>query len=259
MKNKILLLGVGWLGKPLAEALVEQGDDVFVISRSPDNLNLPGVTVMSWGLPLTELKARMGELPVCISALPPAAYFEEGNQFHTWLGDLFSGVSWNQVIAVSSTACYPANGTYSEHDAIHQKSQHSGVDMLVLEELISIYAPRLSILRFGGLFGPKRKPGRYLLTRGVLNDANHLVNATHLNDGVNSILAVLANEKEGNIYNVVSPIHPTRFAFYQAALGEEFDQLEINESDGHGRKVKSDAIQNKLGYTFAYSNPLNAL
>ncbi len=259
MKNQILLLGVGWLGKPLAKALVKQGNEVLVLSRTPHELSLPGITAMPWGLPVTELKERIGQHPVCISALPPKAYFEDGHEFNAWLGTVFSGISWDQVIAVSSTASYPAQGTFMEHEAINQKSPHSGMDMLALEEFIGTYAPRLSVLRFGGLFGPNRKPGGFLLGRGVLKDSNHLVNATHLDDGVNSILTLLAKGATGSVYNVVSPNHPTRLAFYQAALGEGINQLEISESDGYGRKVNSEAIQNELGYTFAYPNPLNAL
>ena len=72
-------------------------------------------------------------------------------------------------------------------------------------------------LRFAGLFGPGRDPGKFFT--GKINIPNGLapVNLLHLDDAVGMTMQLMENISNDKIINVVSQGHPSRMDFYSQA------------------------------------------
>ncbi|MGB0424951.1 MAG: hypothetical protein ACPGED_11520, partial [Flavobacteriales bacterium] len=60
------------------------------------------------------------------------------------------------------------------------------------------------------------------------------------------------------VFNVVSPEHPSRREFYNAAAALRDLELDWSENLQQLKKVSSQKLLDS-GYTFAYSNPTSAL
>jgi nucleoside-diphosphate-sugar epimerase len=84
---------------------------------------------------------------------------------------------------------------------------------------------------------------------------------THLEDAIGAIHQILLKKAFGEVYNVVSPMHPTKLQFYGRVieqLGGVPNPVETDSAQAF-KIVNSDKIQNQLEYQFKYYNPLEAL
>lgn len=171
-----------------------------------------------------------------------------------------------KLIMYSSTSVYDATPEPKfEQDAQELTSKHTGIAMLNLEEVYDDFTGDLTILRFGGLYGPERPPGRFIKRKGsVSGELSEPVNMTHLDDVIAATVYSLKNELEPSVYNVVSPQHPSRDAFYHAALKALDEQPEAYGVTGEtpvnasARSIRSDKLL-AAGYRFIEPDPVAAV
>lgn len=187
---KIKILGLGWFGLPLAESLQKKG---FTVSGSVTSdekvLHLKKTNITAEKLKYPDLPARIDD-DILILNIPPFA--EELEWFKRW--DI-SAKTW--IIFISSTS------VLSKTD-----------EKLKLQEEWVRSHNEWTILRFGGLFGGERHPGKSLSGRKNLPGRLWPVNLLHLNDAVGFTETVIEKKLTGETFSVVSDDHPTREEFY---------------------------------------------
>lgn len=215
---KIKILGLGWFGSPLAEKLLSLGHEVSGSTTSPEKLET---------FRMKNIQAEILKYPDCpvnlqsdvvVLNIPP--FPEELSWFQSWP---FSVDTW--IVFISST---------SEKEVLLQQ-----------EEWIKTHFRKWTILRFGGLFGGGRHPGKHLSGKKNLKGSLHPVNLIHQDDTVDATIAVVEKKIMGKTINVVSDEHPTRKDFYTNYCRQH--QLPLPEFDPHddtmGKIVPNDELK----------------
>jgi nucleoside-diphosphate-sugar epimerase len=264
MKKRISILGCGWLGLPLAEKLIAEGYDVNGSTTTTVKQKLllqKGVTPF---LINTEDLNKQSFLEFLQANTLIITMTPQSKKRYNKLIDVIEQSPVKQILFVSSTAVYPANnGVVQEKDAVYMKSVHSGKVMLELEELFTKNDNfETTVIRFCGLFGPSRIPGRFMSGFRDLKGGDNPVNMIHLEDCIQILWRVIDRDVWGDIFNACSDNHPTRKEFYETAaksaglVPPQFSNR--NEPDKY-RIVSSKKLKEKLDYTFIHPNPLKAL
>lgn len=215
---KISVIGLGWYGEPLAQELQKSGHRISGSTRTKEkeqsfySQNINAERLSYPDLPSDNLM----NADIVILNIPP---FEEELQW-------FKNFEWNAktwLIFISSTSVYPTPETKSGHLLQQQ------------EEWVQNEFEHWTILRFGGLYGGSRHPGKSLSGKKNLAGRMKPVNLIHLDDCIGFTKTVIEKRLQNKIFNVVSDDHRTREEFYtehcrKAGLPlPEFDQNDLSQ------------------------------
>lgn len=265
--ESVSILGCGWLGLPLAESLLEKGYSVRGSTRSFSQLSiLESKAIGPYYISLNPyvIGRNIREFlssDVLILNFPPERR-EDIESYHVaqikhLLYELkFSPVS--KVLFVSSTSVYPnLNREVVEEDSVSPEKS-SGRALLSVERMLldSSYF-ETTVIRFGGLIGYDRKPGRFLSGRKKLTGGDSPVNLIHRDDCIGVIEAIMKKGVWGETFNACADAHPKRKDYYieQAKIGG-FDPPEFEDgASGAYKIVNSDKLKTLTGYKFKYPNP----
>ena len=131
--------------------------------------------------------------------------------------------------------------------------------LLQAEALFRTYS-NSCVVRFSGLVGPKRHPGRFFAGKKDVDGANVVVNLVHLDDCVAAVSAILLAEKCADTYNLAASEHPTREAFYtEATANLGFDAPTFSTVTQPSKVINGEAICTDLGFRYLYSDPFKML
>ncbi len=266
-KPTISLIGLGWLGIPLAEQLLIAGHRVVGSTTTPEKVTLlrqKGISAYHLVLnpqPVGEL-ATLLDADVLVVNIPPKAG-QHGGTFHPeqmqLLAHEVASSSVQHVIYVSSTSVYPElNQELFEADVV--TPDQSAAPRLVEAEqhwLALSGQKKITIVRCGGLMGGQRIPGKYVAGKPV-DSGSVPVNYIHQTDAVGLILAVIQQGLTG-MYNAVAPHHPTREAIYRkscADFGYALPTFISPASPVPFKQINGDKITAATGYAFVYPDPL---
>jgi nucleoside-diphosphate-sugar epimerase len=212
VEKSAVLIGAGWLGLPLANTLLSSGYDLCILASSEERKKeLEGEGFTS--LRLDEAN-NLGYIPeLAIVTLPPMRSREDGTipwDYHQFVRDQIEAMQPKKLIVTSSTSVYPETpATYSELDALTEG------DGIKLENLYQSSVQNSVVVRFGGLFGPGRHPGKFLSGKHFAKP-HAPINFTHLNDAVNAVIHLGELKDSQGFWNVVHLDHPTKQDFYTA-------------------------------------------
>jgi nucleoside-diphosphate-sugar epimerase len=186
---KVSIVGLGWYGTPLALELIKQGVDVKGSTRElnkKSELKAKGVELHELRFP-TLPREELLDCDMLILNIPP---FE--NQLEWFKKWSFSKKTW--LIFISST---------------------SGNQLLIdTEDWIKKNFHEWTVLRFAGLLGADRHPGKYLSGKKDLKGRLWPVNLLHQDDAVGFTLSILEKKIKGECIEVLSDEHHTREEFY---------------------------------------------
>ena len=157
----VLLVGYGYIGKPLALALAQAGREVFVLSRKAQTLP-PGLTLIQADLTQPE---TLQHLPRTIRALLYLPAPDEGSEqayrrvyvdgLRNILQALPAPQELERIIFVSSTAVYAENsGAWVDETSPTEPSAFNGKVLLEAENLALGSSAQTIIARLGGIYGP---------------------------------------------------------------------------------------------------------
>ena len=270
----VAVLGCGWLGLPLAKALVAEGYAVNGSTTTPTQLlTLRDAGIRPYLLRLgpefsqidaDSLHALLAGADVLVLNVPPRA--AAAGAYPALLrpvGSAVAAAGVRHVLFVSSTSVYPnENRLMREGDAVSSPDAPS--DLLRAE---GQFTPRwgqwlTTVVRLGGLFGPERPPGRFLAGRHGLQQGNAPVNLIHLDDCVGLLLHIIREKAWGYTFNACAGQHPPRRAFYPAAaeaLGLEAPTFQPETAETSGKTIDSSLLRQVTGYQFRHDNVLAAL
>lgn len=279
---QLLIVGYGWLGQALAEAALAQQCDVIATNRSgefPDAVSTTTSnathTSVTQHKPVQLFQWQLGEQHVggvipqlwfdrdVVITLPPGLR-SGGGQYHIPnIATIIASAQAHQarsIVLISSTSVYPECAGVVVEDGAAPHNAAAEV-LWQAEQLVLHSSLPHRVLRLGGLFGPKRQPGRFTAGKELSSAANDPVNMTHQVDAVQAILLCVQHLTQGErIYNVVSPDHPSKAAFYQQAcqhLG--LTPPTFTGVAGHAKCVDGNAIARDLGLVYFAQNLLDCL
>ena len=265
--ESISILGCGWLGLPLAKSLLDKGYSVKGSTRSftqLSHLKSNGIEPHYISLnPYMIGRNIQGFLSsdVLILNFPPERREDIESYHEAQIKSLLFELRFSQVakvIFISSTSVYPElNREVVEEDAASPEKP-SGRALLSVERLLlSDKSLKTLVLRFGGLIGYDRKPGRFLSGKKGLTGGESPVNLIHRDDCIGIIQSVLTKDVWGEVFNACADIHPKRKDYYveQAKIGG-FDPPEFDNMEKSGYKiVNSGKLKRLAGYVFKYPDP----
>lgn len=275
-QSTISILGCGWLGLPLAQHLVAQGYQVKGSTTQTTKLSLlQENNIEAFLIKLTpELEAeniaQFLDTQTLVINIPPGVR-SQGEEFHPAqikaLLPLIEQSSLKNIIYVSSTSVYPnVNRVVDETEPVgNTDGSVDGVRglyvnraLLKAESMIqAVPSKNVTILRPGGLIGEDRIPGRYVAGKKDITTGNVPVNYVHPVDLVQIIVEIIQQNVWGEVFNVVTPEHPTRREVYnQNAEMFGLEPPTYAEGSPDFKIIDGKKLIETLNYEFKYPNPL---
>lgn len=221
----ISILGCGWFGFAFAKKLVELGYEVKGSTTSPEKLDLLAEEKINPFLINFTAEQIIADneffdadaLFICI---PPKRNSAELLDYPQKIKSILAAAKdkSKQVVLISSTSVYAdENKTVNENSETHPDTD-SGKVVLSAENILKSSLPdHFTIIRFAGLIGPDRNPGRFFAGKTDVPNGLAPVNLIHQTDAVGIAAAILEKQAYGRIYNACSPHHPTKKEFYTEA------------------------------------------
>lgn len=256
-------MGCGWLGLPLAKNLLKDGYRIHGSTTSEEKTgNLKDEGIHPFLISLSEdgisgdIQGFLSNVDALVINVPPK--LRGGNRENyvkkmQLLHEAIKVSSVKSIIFVSSTSVYgDVEGKVTEK-TLPEPVTESGKQLVVSEEIFRKDADlQVSIVRFGGLIGPKRNPVRMLSGRKNLSNGNAPINLIHLNDCIKIITQILAKNWWGETLNGVYPYHPTKQEYYTSKAlrkGLQIPDYDSNTSK-KGKIVHSYTLTNDKGFKF---------
>ncbi|WP_229683404.1 SDR family oxidoreductase [Echinicola rosea] len=264
---KISIIGLGWLGLPLARFLAQQGHQILGSTTSPEKhrkLAEEGIDNVLFRLdphPSGNGFNRLFEADLMVVNIPPKRR-SMPETFHPeqikYLKTLIQQAGIGKVIYTSSTSVYPnTNGEVTESTKLCPTNT---VHSAVYEAERILWAEKdykLTVIRFGGLLGMDRVPGKYFSGKeDVAGDIP--VNHIHQEDAVRLIAHVIDQELWEETYNGVCPLHPEKRSVYERNAQEMgFEPPKsYRTKDLPDYKVVSSRKIRETGFVFRVEDPL---
>lgn len=268
--KQISILGCGWLGLPLAKALIEKNIKVKGSTTSVEKLSVLENTGIQPFLLALDSESVPDALPAffegsetLIIAIPPKLRGKNkdysdanSNSFVKKIANLLPLIEQSSIqnlLFISSTAVYgDANATVNE-DTKPIPVTESGKQLLTIENLLMENSHfKTTILRFGGLIGKDRHPARFLAGKENADNPEAPINLIHQDDCIGIIIKILETNTWGEILNAVTPYHPTREQYYiQKAVELNLVPPTFNYNNpSSGKTILSDKLREMLDYTF---------
>ena len=269
--KRISILGSGWLGLPLAIELKQLGHQIKASSRSIERLNQveqASISAFSYDIEADQNDVSFLQADILIINITS----KNIDAFKNLITEVENSPI-QEVLFISSTSVYQ-NSPNSNSPAITEYNHDALVScpLLTIENLFSENAHfETSIIRFSGLIGYQRHPGRFFAKtqedgsvkcKSIKNpDAS--VNMIHRDDCIGIIKAVLEKNAWGEVFNGCSSDHPSRREFYTHAIADYSGtkNLEMNfiESKNSTDKIISNTkVKTQLKYHFVADNLLSS-
>ncbi|UKT64550.1 SDR family oxidoreductase [Pedobacter mucosus] len=224
----VSILGCGWFGLAFAKKLITLNYTVKGSTTTPEKfeslaqekitpylINFTGDTI-----PADSDFFQSDVLFICI---PPKRNSIELKNYPKKIESIINAAKNNSkhIVLISSTSVYgDENKSVNEHSETHPDTD-SGHVVLEAEKLFKNLAPEnFTIIRFAGLIGPERNPGRFFAGKTDIPNGLAPVNLIHQTDAVGVAISILEQHAFGRIYNACAPNHPAKKDFYTKAASE---------------------------------------
>jgi nucleoside-diphosphate-sugar epimerase len=253
MKEKISILGCGWLGKPLAISLIKKGITVKGSTTSEAKLSEfkeIGITPFLISLDyLTHNIPVFLDSEILIVALPS----KDIEGFKNVICHIEKSAI-KKVIFISSTSVYG-----NSEEVVTEASETLPSALTTIEMLFKNSTHfETTFIRFSGLFGYNRKPGKFFKDGRKIPNPEGFVNMIHQDDCIQLIEKVIEKNAWNQIFNGCADTHPSRRDFYtKCSLDIGLKSPEFEEV----RQISQKVISNKkskeyLDFKYKYGDLL---
>lgn len=263
-RKRISILGFGWLGEPLALSLLDKGYQVKGSATSSEKVNrLSDIGLETYLLafsphPEGQAFQKLFDTDILFINIPPARR-RQPDSFHPeqikYVKALALQYNIPQIIYTSATSIYPDNNSLAkESDPI---SKENNPALFNAEKILwKDKTYDFTVIRYGGLLGADRIPGRYFSGKdNVTGDTP--VNYIHRDDAVAMAEWIIEKGLWNETYNGVAPIHPFRKAIYEknaTELGFAPPESYARSGEVRWKEVSADKIL-ATGFKFKFPNP----
>ena len=250
LKQNISILGCGWLGLALAKVLTDKGYKVYGSSKSNVG-NLRGIIPF-----IIDIGERGNDYSTFLSSdILIISITSKNITDFKYLINQIENSEIRKVIFISSTSVYPnTNGIVTEEtDTIN--SPLADIEKLFRANILF----ESTIIRFGGLFGYDRKPGKFIKPGKKIHNPKGYINFIHRDDCIRIIEQIIMKSVWNEVLNGCSDDHPTRRDFYikEAAKLGITDVNFDDQSENIYKIVSSKKLKKLLNYEFEYADLMN--
>jgi len=235
----------------LAERFVTQGYRLKISTTSPDRLPtlaaLPGEAfIIDISKPLDDIDAFLQSATLIVNIT---------SKDIDGFGRLVRKIEASEVQAVlfvSSTSVYPDSCKVVSEAAGEESPEHP---LVIIENLFRHSRQfRTTIVRFAGLIGGNRHPGRFFRGGKVVKNPDANVNLIHRDDCINILDRIVANDLWGETFNACADSHPGKREFYTQAAkmaGAPLPDFEAGD-DRSFKIIDNRKLKRVLGYEFLH-------
>lgn len=263
MNNTIAVLGCGWLGIPLAKALINLGYIVHGSTRSQGKIRqLEADGIIPFVIQLNETKTEGNveaflkncntviiNIPPGLRQNPESNYVSKIKSFVNYLAN--SCVS--KILFVSSTSVFQDTANidnYNESSSPNAKSD-AGIQLVKTEQLLlDLPFVDTKIIRFGGLIGKNRHPAVFLSDKPLKNPEAP-INLIDLDDCVGLLIKILNSKSEQKIFHGVNQCHPLKKDYYKkVCMAKNIAPPLILNKASKGKIIESGNTLKTLDYNY---------
>jgi nucleoside-diphosphate-sugar epimerase len=209
---RVLILGAGYVGQPLAAELGSQGHKVLAVGRHSgvDITNIAHLKKLrrDWDCIVNTVSSSKGRLEDY-----QRVFLDGTRNIIEWL----HGAMIGKYIYTSSTSVYgQTDGSVVDENSPAEPESETSKVLVETEQLLKGF-PAI-ILRLAGIYGPERGHlfRQYLRGQAVVSgDGSRYLNMIHRDDVVRAIIAALGRGKPGEIYNVADDEPVREIEFFQ--------------------------------------------
>lgn len=261
--TQISILGCGWLGLPLAKALLKNEFSVKGSTTSVEKLSileksgiLPYLIALSENETTGNLIDFLENSKILIIDVPPKLRGSATENFVSKIKNVIPFIEKSaveNVLFISSTSVYGEDNLVVTEETELNPDTESGRQLLETEQFLQSNSNfKTTILRFGGLIGEDRHPIKFLSGRKNIENPNAPINLIHQDDCIGIIMEILKSNSWNETFNAVTPFHPSRKEYYtQKAIDLNLALPEFNaENSNLGKTISSTKIENVLEYQF---------
>ncbi|EIA3184555.1 TPA: NAD(P)H-binding protein [Vibrio parahaemolyticus] len=271
-----LIVGAGWLGTPLAQALLVEGHDVVITRRSQARLDERPSTIANAALldlndensaqKLDEI-IQSNHIERIVGAFPPGFRRGSGREYTQQWSTLVKAAKQHAIeklVMISSTTVYPNLPTEMKEESAslalaqtHPNFSDNAKIMLEAEQSVIDSGINYAILRCSGLIGPDRHPARFAMRlKQVSRKAP--ANMLHQSDAV-AVAQFALDHLSNQIINVTTPHTVSKAEFYQAAITKSGAEISLPPvTEDADKRILADKLVS-LGYQFRFNSTLDAL
>jgi nucleoside-diphosphate-sugar epimerase len=255
---RVLILGAGYVGQPLAAELGSRGHKVCAVGRH-SGVDITKVTDLKklgrdWDWVINTVSSSKGNLDDYIRV-----FLEGTRNIIEWL----HGASIIGYLYTSSTSVYgQTDGSIVDETSPTEPKSETSKVLVEVEELLRGF-PAI-ILRLAGIYGPERGYLFQQYSAGkatITGDGSRCLNMIHRDDVVGAIIAALERGKLGEIYNVADDEPVTELEFFQwlsTTLNRPsppFTSAPASRKRGiTNKRVSNRKLRQELGCELAYPN-----
>ena len=261
--TQISILGCGWLGFPLAKALVKNKFSVKGSTTSTERVSiLESAGIDTFIVQLEEEKISesvanfLAHSSILIINIPPKL---RGNSTENFVAKITTLIPFiekstiEKVLFVSSTSVYGEDNELITEESPLNPDSEGGRQLAIVESLLQKNTRfETTILRFGGLIGEDRNPVRFLSGRENIENPDAPINLIHQEDCIGIIEKIIALSSWNETFNAVAPFHPSRKEYYTQKAADLNLALPkfVPSNTMAGKTILSDTLKNSLQYSF---------
>ncbi|AZQ43379.1 Rossmann-fold NAD(P)-binding domain-containing protein [Nonlabens ponticola] len=254
MSNKTIgILGCGWLGTPLATALIEKGHRVKGSTTRLEKLQeLRDLGIDPYMVELKETTIDGGideflqDLDALIVNIPPGLRSNPESDYAGRLQLLVRNINLfeqiKRLIFISTTSVFEDMVHLPLYNENSTPNASSPKDRKIIagEQVILMAFANTTIIRAGGLIGDERHPIKYLAGKKDLENPQAPVNLTEQSILIEKVLLLLELNKKLDYYHVITVDHLPREEYYTTvAIERGLDLPHFADEIGVGKKVVS--------------------
>ncbi len=263
--TKISILGTGWLGLPLAQTLVAQGNRIKGATTSENKLDtLQQEGIQPYQIALTEkdpegpIACFLEGSEILIINIPPGLRRNPNGNFIAKIENLIPHIEQStieRVLFISSTSVFADQEDFPiiTSETLPNATSNTGKQLIAVEQLLHNNTNfDTTVLRFAGLYDERRHPATMLSKRKGIKNPNAPVNLIHLDDCLGIIQRIIQTQNWNITYNAASPTHPPKAEYYSSIctqMGIPTPDYDFNTLS-KGKVIDANPLVDLLAYTF---------
>jgi nucleoside-diphosphate-sugar epimerase len=227
---RVLVIGCGYVGLPLAAELARAGHDVFGLRRTADDGELARSAIKPLVADIAAPETLAG-LPSGFDWVVNTVSSGKGgvDEYHrVYLDGTHHLIEWlgraplRKYVYTSSTSVYAqTDGAWVTEESPAEPQSETSRILVETERVLSDAAQKSGfpavMLRVAGIYGPERGHlfQQYLRGEARLDgDGSRLLNMVHRDDVVRSVISALERGTPGQVYNVADDEPVTQREFF---------------------------------------------
>jgi nucleoside-diphosphate-sugar epimerase len=257
--KSVSILGCGWFGLAFAKKLIGLNYTVKGSTTSQEKLAILQAEhiqpfLVNFTAESIVADANFFEADALFICIPPKRNSTELLDYPNKINSILTAAKdkSKHVVLISSTSVYAdENKTVNETSETHPDTD-SGKVVLAAEILFKeLFPENYTVIRFAGLIGPDRNPGRFFAGKNNVPNGLAPVNLIHQTDAVGVAVKLLEKQAFGQTYNACSPNHPAKMDFYtNAAKSTGLAEPNFIAEKKDWKIVESLNVPEFLGYEF---------